>query len=361
MNRTREAQISDLFTITRGKSKYTRPYSESHPGEVPIYSASLGAPMAYGDTAEYTGPLLTFTTNGYGGTVQIIDGDFTINGDRAVLLPKDGVQLPDCRYLARVIEQAIRPLAVGRRADAGRNEYTKISPKTVEATSVPLLVDEDGQDDFQAMQDFGESIERAAALQSNLQTRLDQLNEVNVVLEVGECIEVSLGDEYLFERSIGKRVLRSALKDTGEVPVYSANVREPMGYVDAAPEDIEFDTPSLIWGIDGVFDWNLIPAGTPFVPTDHCGRLKVLDGRLDPEYLLYALRTTKDSHGFDRVFRANLANIGELTVNVPAEHTSTPDLGRQEVQAKRYRRIDAIRDEVVSRLATITGVAVAPL
>lgn len=360
MSRTREVKIDDIFMIARGNSKYKRAFAESHPGEVPIYSASLGAPMAYIDTAEYTGPLLTFTTNGYGGTVQIIDGDFTVNADRAVLLPRGGVRVPDHRYLARVIEQAIRPLAVGRRADAGRNEYTKISPKTVKAVSVPFLVDEDGRDDFQAMESFGEAIDHAATLQANLQTRLDQLSNANVVLEAGDGIDVSLGDEDLFDRAIGKRMLRTALTETGEVPVYSANAREPMGYVDAAPEDLEFDAPSLIWGIDGVFDWNLIPADTRFVPTDHCGRLKVLNERLDPEYLMYALRATKDSHGFDRVFRANLVNIAQLTVNVPADSSGVPDLNRQRELAERYRKIDAIRDEVVSRIATITGVVVAP-
>lgn len=360
MTRTREVRIGELFTIKRGKGKYTRGYVEGHPGEVPVYSAALGAPMAYGDTADFSGPLLTFTTNGYGGTVQVIDGDFTVNGDRAVLLPREGVDLPDLRYLARVIEQTIRPLAVGRRTDGGRNEYTKIAPKTVSAVTIPFLVGENGDDDHDGMKSFGEAIERASVLQENLRTRLEQVQEVSVVLDAGNSVGVELGDEKRFSLSIGKRVLRSELSECGRVPVYSANARTPMGFVDEPREGHEFHDPSLIWGIDGIFDWNLISADTAFVPTDHCGRLEVLDQRLDPEYLLYALRATKDEHGFDRVFRANLANIAQLTVAVPVDGLGEPDLDKQRELAQRYRRIDSIRDEIAGRVSTITDVVMAP-
>lgn len=361
MSRTREIQIGDLFTIERGKSRYTRSYAEANPGDVPLYSAALGGPMAYCHVGEFSGPLLTFTTNGYAGTVQVVEGDFLTNGDRAVLLPRQDVHFPDLRYLARTIEQAIRPLAVGRRADAGRNEYTKISPKTVGEVRIPLLVDENGDDDLDAMVAFGDAIERTSVLQANLQARVDQLREADVVLDAGESLEIELGDESCFSRpKIGKRVLRADLTGGGDIPVYSANVLKPMGFVSETRAGDAFDSASLIWGIDGVFDWNLIPANQPFVPTDHCGRIQVTDDRLDPHYLLYALRATKGEHGFDRVFRSNLSNIARLSVAVPIDSTGAPDLHAQRELASRYEKLDQIRDEVIARVSTITGVVVVP-
>lgn len=360
MTKKRDVEINELFKVERGNGKYTRSYAESHPGNVPIYSASLSAPIAYGDVADYSGPRLTFTTNGYGGSVQIIEGDFTCNGDRAVLLPREGVVLPDLRYVARVLEQTIRPLAVGRRADAGSNEYTKISPERVESVTIPFLLDDEGMYDYHAMESFGETIQRASKLQANLASRIEQLRAASIVLEVGDSVDVKLGDPDRFTSSIGKRVLRPDLSDSGEVPVYSANAREPMGFVEYSRDGNEFNEPSLIWGIDGVFDWNLVPAKQPFVPTDHCGRLQVLDPNLDPEYLLFALRATKDSHGFDRVFRANLSNIKELAVSVPVDGNGYPDIARQQELARRYRRLDAIRDEIIQKVSPITGVVVTP-
>lgn len=86
---------------------------------------------------------------------------------------------------------------------------------------------------------------------------------------------VGLGDLELFDLSIGNRVLRKEHVDDG-IPVYSANVRRPFGCI-AESNLTDFSAFSLIWGIDGVFDWNLIPAGQPFATTDHSGRLQLRD------------------------------------------------------------------------------------
>lgn len=358
--RSRSVKVSELFTIIRGKSKYTRSYGDNHPGQIPLYSASLSGPMTYIDVAEFSGPLLTFATNGYGGSVQILDGDFTINGDRAVLLPISGAELPDLRYLARVLEQELRPLAVGRVGDRGRNEYTKLSPKVALEVSIPLLVDKHGEDDYEAMRDFGLTVERSTTLQNNLRARAEQIQSTNIVLETGESEEVRLGDSDRFELMIGRRVLRDDLTEDGEIPVYSANARLPMGFVDKPRPNDTFDEPSLIWGIDGVFDWNLIPAGQAFVPTDHCGRLLVCDPDLDIEYLLHALRSTRDDHGFDRVYRSSLKNIAEVMVSVPVLPNGSFDPDRQQDLATRYQRLDRIAENLLGKITTLTDVVVTP-
>ncbi len=358
--KSRDVTVSDLFTIQRGKSKYTRAYGDAHPGDVPVYSASLVGPMTYVDSADFSGCYLTFTTNGYGGSVQILDGDFSINADRAVLVPRDSVSLPDYRYLARVLEQAFRPLAIGRVVDNSRNEFTKLRPDVAVAATIPFLVAEDGTDDFAAMERFGSAADRVDALQANLQARAEQIRTTDVILEAGVSTEVRLGDNSLFHRSIGKRVLIADLIPDGPVPVYSASVRKTMGYTDAPRATDTFDAPSLIWGIDWLFDWNLIPAGQPFVPTDHCGVLRVLRPDLDPEYLLYALRATRSDPGFDRVFRANLKNVAELTVQVPVDTNGHFDLARQRALAARYRRLNRIGDDLLAKLDALTEVVVTP-
>ena len=37
----------------------------------------------------------------------------------------------------------------------------------------------------------------------------------------------------------------------------------------------DYSRPSVIWGIDGDWMVNIIPAGVPFYPTDHCGVLRI--------------------------------------------------------------------------------------
>lgn len=353
--------VREWFDIQRGKSKFTKSYGDSHPGEYPVYSASLAGPMTFIDEHEFSGPLLTFTTNGYGGTVQVLPGDFSVNGDRAVMVPKPGVRLPDLRYLARVLEDELRPLAIGRIADKGKNEYTKVKPSVASEVELPILVDEDGELDYAAMREFGEAVERATNLQHNIHARAEQILSTNVILDAGEVREVRLGDENYFGVSIGKRVLRDDLSGDGTIPVYSANARAPMGYVHQSEWSRVYEHPCLIWGIDGIFDWNFIPAGQEFVPTDHCGVLLVDNVNIDVEYLLYALRSTRDQYGFDRVFRAKLEHIVDVEVPIPVTSDGQFDLDRQRQLAEKYRQMERISDELLTRIQQLTEVVVTPL
>lgn len=99
---------------------------------------------------------------------------------------------------------------------------------------------------------------------------------------------VRLSDEDIFDVTIGKRVLKNEFVKNGKIPVYSANVMEPFGSIDASLIT-DFSTPSVLWGIDGDWMVNYMPAGYPFYPTDHCGVLRVDTGIIHPRYLAFVL------------------------------------------------------------------------
>jgi type I restriction enzyme M protein len=75
-----------------------------------------------------------------------------------------------------------------------------------------------------------------------------------------------LSDNNIFDISIGKRIIEANLSEKGKIPVYSANVFEPFGYIDQYL-NTDFSIPSVLWGIDG---WmvNYMPADKPFYPTN---------------------------------------------------------------------------------------------
>ena len=148
--------------------------------------------------------------------------------------------------------------------------------------------------------------------------------------------EVSLGDETLFKTFIGPRVLRDTIKhSTGTVPVYSANVFTPFGYLETSNID-EFTYASLLWGIDGKFDLRYIPSGESFATTDHCGTIQILDSAIIPEYLLYAISLNREEARFTRSFRASLTNMRELSVKIPVRQDGTFDVEAQQTIATAY-------------------------
>ncbi|RWM67871.1 MAG: SAM-dependent DNA methyltransferase [Mesorhizobium sp.] len=163
---------------------------------------------------------------------------------------------------------------------------------------------------------------------------------------ISNYIEVGLGDTSLFKLSIGDRVLKSdTTKDNVGVPVYSANPRKPMGYIKKS-NLTDFTRPSILWGIDGNFEFNHIPPGTEFATTDHCGMIRILNEEILPEFLLFALDAQRREETFNRSFRASLANMRRFQVRVPATADGKFDLAAQSLIAGRFGEIQERREKL---------------
>lgn len=164
----------------------------------------------------------------------------------------------------------------------------------------------------------------------------DQFIANDDLAEVANSKVIALGTESLFRLFIGKRVLtKNVTQDTTKIPVFSANVFAPMGYIDRS-NITDFNYPSILWGIDGNFEFNLVPAGFVFASTDHCGVIQILDSNIVPEYLLYALNRSRIEESFDRSFRASLANMRQFVVSIPTNEAGEFDVEAQKLIAQRY-------------------------
>jgi len=120
----------------------------------------------------------------------------------------------------------------------------------------------------------------------------------------------------IFDISIGKRVLKREFKVDGKIPVYSANVFEPFGMIDKLIIE-DFSVPSVLWGIDGDWQVNYIPANTQFYPTDHCGVLRVKNNYLNEKYLAYILNKEGVEQKFSRNYRASIDRVSNIRIPIP--------------------------------------------
>lgn len=149
-------------------------------------------------------------------------------------------------------------------------------------------------------------------------TQIIQTTPIRSLKDDPNLTLLELSDPKLFQINIGKRVLNSDLvtKTPNSIPVYSANVYEPFGYINQ-----EFLTnyslPSIVWGIDGDWMVNLIPKDTKFYPTDHCGVIRVLTDKVLPNYLRYALDLEGKRMKFSRTYRACTERIQKIWIQVP--------------------------------------------
>lgn len=137
---------------------------------------------------------------------------------------------------------------------------------------------------------------------------------------------VKLGDTDLFQLKIGKRVLKKEVfeRRTG-VPLFSANVRKPFGYV-LTPNAGGLEHGGALWSLDSDFDCRGVPQGEMYSITDHCGQAKVLIDSIDPHYLAMQIRQAGLAMGFNRDFRPSLKVIVDLEINLPIKMNGEFDL-----------------------------------
>lgn len=127
---------------------------------------------------------------------------------------------------------------------------------------------------------------------------------------------VNLNDKKTFELQIGKRVLDSELTENGTIPVYSANVKKPFGYINKELLG-DYTSDSVLWGIDGDWMVGFMPSDKAFYPTDHCGVLRVKTENIRAKILAFGLENEGRKVGFRREHRASLERVRNLQIPLP--------------------------------------------
>jgi len=159
--------------------------------------------------------------------------------------------------------------------------------------------------------------------------------------------KLTLSDKTSFAVSIGKRVLNSELMADGTIPVFSANVFEPFGYVDKLLIK-DFSMDSILWGIDGDWMVNFYPKDHQFYPTDHCGVLRVLTDKVHPRYMAGILEAEGKKMNFSRTYRASIDRVEGISFSVPPFEV-------QEKAMKKVMELEAKIAESENSLASLDG------
>lgn len=167
-------------------------------------------------------------------------------------------------------------------------------------------------------------------------------------------------------------------KSGGEIPVYSANPKEPMGYLSSSNIE-DFSRDCVLWGIDGNFEFNVIRRGVPFRTTDHCGTIRIIADDVDPEYLYHYLTWIRSSENLDRQLRANLTNMRKIKIAFPVKvdgngqpkvlgpgDTGIPprfelDFELQQKIAQHYRTFEEVKQEIAGRMTRLVAMEIPPL
>ncbi len=182
----------------------------------------------------------------------------------------------------------------------------------------------------QIVEEIGKIEKRVIDANATIEANKAKIEELIEISQRKKIDMYRLSNSDMFSITIGKRVLNANLIPNGKLPVYSANVIAPFGYIN---DDIikDFSTPSILWGIDGDWMVNYIPSNTPFYPTDHCGVLRVLHKNISAKYLSFIINRAGRQQGFCRKLRASIDRISGLSVELPNYNIQTNVVSKIEV------------------------------
>ena len=148
------------------------------------------------------------------------------------------------------------------------------------------------------------------------------------------------------------------LVSDGSIPVYSANVAAPFGFIDKLLIT-DFSAPSVLWGIDGDWMTSYLPSDMPFYPTDHCGVLRCKTSEVNPRYLAHLLEVEGGKMGFSRSYRASIDRVQGITFTVPDISIQNNAMSKVADYEMAIKELEGSLEEIASRRSEIIRKALA--
>ena len=196
------------------------------------------------------------------------------------------------------------------------------------------------------------------SIETYRQKTADLFAELDAVMSTTEGNRLSLSDTEKFSVAIGKRVLDKDLASNGTIPVYSANVTAPFGFIDKLLIT-DFSAPSVLWGIDGDWMTSYLPSDMPFYPTDHCGVLRCKNSEVNPRYLAHILEVEGRKMGFSRSYRASIDRVHGIAFTVPDISIQNNAMSKVADYEMAIKELEGSLEKIASRRSEIIRKALA--
>lgn len=139
------------------------------------------APLAYVDFYHFEGRFITLSRNGIAGIITILDGKFSINEDRFLLIPK--VKNIDYDYIKYTLEPILRSKKKGRSGHNGENEFTKLSFSILNRASIKIPINKNGEYDLERQQEYAQKYDKIYAVKEGICAILDDLITTEIIVD----------------------------------------------------------------------------------------------------------------------------------------------------------------------------------
>ena len=301
--------------------------------------------------------LINSTGVGTAGRVTLfeLDGDYVVDSHITIFRPNDEV-LPT--FVLLVLSSVVGFKTLEKMAD-GSSGQVELSIETIKSIKVPVPPIPVQQEIVDACAKIDEEYNATRMrIETYRQKTADLFAELDAVMSTTEGNRLSLSDTEKFSVAIGKRVLDKELASNGTIPVYSANVTAPFGFIDKLLIT-DFSAPSVLWGIDGDWMTSYLPSDMPFYPTDHCGVLRCKNSEVNPRYLAHILEVEGRKMGFSRSYRASIDRVHGIAFTVPDISIQNNAMSKVADYEMAIKELEGSLEKIASRRSEIIRKALA--
>ena len=350
----KEIQISNIFDIKKGLSKYTNAYvNAAKNGFYDLYSSQTKDNGVIGkiDTYDYDCECLTWTTDGiYAGTVFYRNGKFSMTTHCGALIPKNLTNL-SIKYLESTLNKMLRYHAKGE-------GNKRVTVDIIKKIMLPIPICADGKFDLEAQQMLVEKYEVVTELKIKAEVYGQAIK--NLTIEIDDSIvhaqSKTIAISEIFELPSIKGVTKSFVEaNKGDIPVYGGKMHEePIGYVADGVERVRYFENCLAWNRNGTTGYVFYHNHKFSTTDDHRPLIvkKVYQDVVDLEYARIFIQKAL-LEKFSWSDKAGKDKVEKITITLPILTNGVFDILRQRAIAEKYKKLEEIKNLLFAELNKI--------
>jgi restriction endonuclease S subunit len=277
-------------------------------GNIPVIAGGKISPYNH-SKSNYKGNIITISASGEAGYVWY--HDYPIWASDCFVLSSSNEKNISTKYIFYILEYLQDTIYSLQSGIAQKHVYEK----DIINLEIPIANFKIQENIIKFLEEQELNIQEYKSKSTILEKNIDDI-------EIPQSNYMRLEKLNNLQFGIGKRILKNKIANQGYYPIYSANVFVPFGYKNqllnkniSGLDFSNFSNSSIIWGIDGDWMVNYIEKEKPFVPTDHCGILRVTnDSICNTKYLSHVIKIAGEKAGFSRSYRASIDRIKQLEI-----------------------------------------------
>lgn len=341
----------DLFLPQNGKTAYTKKYCNEHRGPYEVYSGTTVGSFAFIDVADYHGKYLSFTTDGENaGTVQLLEGDFSVGGHRTLLIPKSEKISID--YIQFELKKALEK-------NYKRGDVPSVHWNNIKNEEILMPVSANDDYDFEYQNELASKYIQIEEQKKALFAKLASINSTAVLIPKSKDIfweDKPLKELFKsIERGKSKYTKTYCKNNSGDYPVYSANNSVPLAYMNS----FDYDGRCLTISINGIAGVPIIIEGKFSTTADRV--VCIPYEKISIDYIKYVaepflrdkIKGRVGDNGKNEFTKLTPDMIGEVTIPIPLDADGNYNLNVQIDYAEKYSLINEIKKDINSQVSNL--------